>query len=1115
MSAENMPPSKGSQQSTPAPDATSMMREMHPDLFSDSEVLTRPQLAQQLFEFHLETLTNRNQETEFAYFCRRLAEKEICPNLRPQTGPTGGGDSKADSETIPISSELSSVWVGTDPKAASERWAFAFSAMKDWKRKARSDIEGIAGTNRGYTRIYYITNQYARDRNRAELEDDLKTTHGVDIHILDRTWITTAIFEHDRVDLAIEALHISDVALKPERKVGPRDLERETELAELDRDIADPERYRGAEYQKVEDCLRAALLARGLEKPRTDVEGYFARAARLAEEVGHQQQRLRVAYNYAWTGLWWYNDDNLLNSTYSGVEALARGSAQASDLEMLQNLWQLLVARVRYGHVTAEISQLASRTQTLKGELDRLCAETHRPNNALQARTNRLLVALNDAIEVGDVAAVEKVWSDFGQVVEDSKRLGDYPFEKFAKLLENMGDFDFGGNGFDALFEKVLSELEARRSDSAGGEMLLKRGFQKLEADEPYEAIRYFGRAQERFIKREDRQELISALMGASIAYEQAGLLWAARNNALAAAERCVAHYWEDGQFVRPTVPCLLKLIWLELQLGRISHTIEAMTLLDVFAQQLRIDEQRLQRFDDERRAQDGILGIHFLNATLDQLRTMELLPDVLETRGLFLPKAALLYALGHKNELRNEGFTVEHFPDDEIDRFMQLWANQPGQGQIPDKPITPAGQTVRFTTNLLGCEISVDVANNKTSIHLAEALLGAAEAFLSTSLDEGIAPYRADARMVIAPSESVASAPEVIESTIDGEAVLMLRHAPTFPVQDEANRMVYREALQLAVLRLIAHIAIISDPDEYFEQIAGEERAFARALTFSEIALTTANIFGDENDLSVEHLVKDCGAKRYELLRTEEWKQKKSKERHVKRDRPPPGFGDGGPPKELLEELKNIRHSERRIFSLIDLPLWDKAKWRATLYAQDWSQSPPVILGLGFRDVEAGRDIFAGWQKKLGPRDKDNLLRVCIVTGISRANPAAYSVVIGTNLKFSGDDRFAISVSRINRMDAQSSTNLDRFLRGFQRIGAYSIIPVHFADANVTPALEYDLSILKTSLVVRPAWEIGPNDPDMMGINEDDDPIIPEAHINDAPVLKVLEHKRQKEKKR
>jgi hypothetical protein len=62
------------------------MRAWRPYLFSDSESAARPQLPRAAFEDHLETLTSRKEETPFEHFCRRLAEKELCPNLRVQTG---------------------------------------------------------------------------------------------------------------------------------------------------------------------------------------------------------------------------------------------------------------------------------------------------------------------------------------------------------------------------------------------------------------------------------------------------------------------------------------------------------------------------------------------------------------------------------------------------------------------------------------------------------------------------------------------------------------------------------------------------------------------------------------------------------------------------------------------------------------------------------------------------------------------------------------------------------------------------------------------------------------------------------------------------------------------
>src|SRR5947209_3105859 len=145
------------------------LKARRPERFSDSVSENQPVLDRTLLEYHLDTLTNRSQETDFQNFARHLAEKEVCPNLLPQTGPTGGGDSKVDTETYPVADDLSQNWyVGIGREAASERWAFAISAKADWRTKVRSDIKKIAETKRGYSKAFFITNQFVRDRDRAE-----------------------------------------------------------------------------------------------------------------------------------------------------------------------------------------------------------------------------------------------------------------------------------------------------------------------------------------------------------------------------------------------------------------------------------------------------------------------------------------------------------------------------------------------------------------------------------------------------------------------------------------------------------------------------------------------------------------------------------------------------------------------------------------------------------------------------------------------------------------------------------------------------------------------------------------------------------------------------------
>ena len=156
-------------------------------------------------------MTSRNQETEFAYFARRLAQKEICPNLRPQTGPIGGGNSKVDSETIPVSSDVADVWVGGQSGGSESEVGFRLGAKEDWKTKVAQDVEKIASINRGYTPIYFITNQFARDKSRADSEDTLTQKFSIQVVILDRTWITKVVLEKGREELAIEALHINSL----------------------------------------------------------------------------------------------------------------------------------------------------------------------------------------------------------------------------------------------------------------------------------------------------------------------------------------------------------------------------------------------------------------------------------------------------------------------------------------------------------------------------------------------------------------------------------------------------------------------------------------------------------------------------------------------------------------------------------------------------------------------------------------------------------------------------------------------------------------------------------------------------------------------------------------
>ena len=261
------------------------LRARRPERFSDSVEVNHPYSIARMLEYHLHTLTNRSQETDFQHFAKHLAERELCPNLLPQTGPTGGGDSKVDAETYPVADDLSFVWyVGIGREAASERWAFAFSAKKDWRAKVHSDIDKIAQTGRGYAKAFFVTNQYVPDRSRAEVEDELRQKHGLDVRILDRTWILDKVFGGRHEQMTIQDLDIQTSA-RTQVKKGPHDLEREQDLEEIETRIKAASQDGQFGFQFVNDCAEATRLARGLEWPRTQVDGLFSRAERAAKRT--------------------------------------------------------------------------------------------------------------------------------------------------------------------------------------------------------------------------------------------------------------------------------------------------------------------------------------------------------------------------------------------------------------------------------------------------------------------------------------------------------------------------------------------------------------------------------------------------------------------------------------------------------------------------------------------------------------------------------------------------------------------------------------------------------------------------------------------------------------
>jgi hypothetical protein len=346
------------------------------------------------------------------------------------------------------------------------------------------------------------------------------------------------------------------------------DAERQRDLEELDHLIEDPARYQASEYQLAEDCLQTALLARGLGRPRTEIDGRFDRAERIARKREDTRQLFRILYQKAWTANWWFDDFAELDRIYRIAEPLVIDSEWAWDLEKLVNLWQVGNTWRQVKSTLHNDESWATYTARLREALSRHASNLDKPTCALWARTELVLMDLTDAVVRRE--RLPSLLTSISGILKDADGHPDYPVESIVQIIRELGRIVGGDETYDGLIEEVIQFQAKRVSKAEQGRIRLDLGSQKLEAGKTYDAIDQFAKAQSLLAQEEHKSEFVRALAGTALGYEAAGLLWAARANLVVALDRTLYEYLHDGQIPPQALPLLRKLVWVELQLGRI-----------------------------------------------------------------------------------------------------------------------------------------------------------------------------------------------------------------------------------------------------------------------------------------------------------------------------------------------------------------------------------------------------------------------------------------------------------------------------------------------------------------------------------------------------------------
>lgn len=949
----------------------------------------------------------------------------------------------------------------------SERWAFAFSAKKRWKEKARIDVKGIAETGRNYKKIICVTGQFARAKDRAKLEDELSKEFGTPVTIHDRAWIVKAVIEDERKDLAFNYLGIGQ-AVTDSHRLGPTDYSRARQLADIEKSLEDPAAFRGMESQRVTEALVAAKLSRGLEQARVEIDGRFARAIRLADADGNYRQRLEARYEKIWTGFWWFDDFDQLKATYGDFEKEALKSDHSANVAFLCNLHQLLVNCVVHGHMTREECDLDARTATLKTALEEIAGNNERPNNALEAETSILIIRMNVTVLSGKADELQDVWRGFMDVLERAAGLGEFKAERLVQIIEIGGQLAGNDPVYNELVEKLADFVSARSSEAEGSLILLKRAKQ-LSFSDRIEMIRLLGKATYGLAKKEYADQLIDAAQHLALAYRSAGLLWAARATCVFAAASIAIEGEEESTIPVIFIPTVKLWAWIALSLRHLPDLLGVIQLLNGALEVTPLTDDSKERLKNDIRELEYGLACIFLTLTDDELHKIESVPDILEGLGQFAARSALLYTLGYSDVLREDCSLPATESDEAVHEFYSLLASQPIAKQTRGVLIVNGVDRQCLTTSILGMRVELFFEGSETLILVAEAILGSLEAFFATALEQRVVAHTEKFKILLTESTEVAE-PAVVTESLDMEARVRWPHG--LSVVNFERQGEVRKFLAEVSVNVLATTMVIDDVAVFLDKLYGDEDVQRRMAMIA----TTPNSY---------HRVMSC-----HVSRLSDRKEAIRSEYPVKSPRPqlklvdfPVSESDDEDEDGIEEHKAPKSHRAIRVQSVIDTHAWDRAQWTATGFLQ-YRGRPGIALM--FKDEAAAKKIFERWQERFGSDDTKEEIYLAIIKNLPEQDPHHYIVMITSKSPEATDldpKQSIVVATRSMTMTPPSSSNLEQFLTAYSAAHEFYLMPSVISPQGAV-TMFHEVAVLKRTISVKNAKDLGPKDVERVALH-------------------------------
>ena len=1034
-------------------------RKLRPEEFSDSKIEYEIPLTKELFEKQLEILSTKKMQSNFENFIVRCAERLITPNIKPQTGPDGGGDGKVDAETYEVTTDISDKWyVANGGASEKEKWAFAISCKKQWKPKVTTDIEKVANTNRGYTRVLFFSNQFIKSSTRVDIEKDLSNKFNIEVSIFDALWCTNAVFYHGCKDIALDCLNFSDEYKKKREIIGEIDKYRLDRLDEIENSILGVQ-INGVDTGYIGELQEACILSRGLERPRIETEGRFSRALRECEYHGSTQQKFNIIYDHAWTSFFWFEDIDAVHKDLLKLKEFVNDNCSVIRIEKMTNILTNLINAERAGLIDSKKIEL--EIKYIKELCNTLEKRGDKPSSLLFLR---LYIAEQKLISrlLSKEPINEEIDAIRPLLLEAPSHL-EISFEAQYQIITNLNKVIDDNPKYEDLVDELTSIVRKTNSEQAAARIEMDRAIALVNKKRFKQSIRHFSFCIHPFEKEECMEELIktSGMMG--IALYEIGLPFSAMAYLVKSASMLLKTFYTSGNIPHLLMTVLQKLCEIELMLGRFVMYLNWYELMMIVSHNGQFSEE--ENFNETNMLHDGAWACRFAASDLEN-PVMSFLPDILERMEMFQSSECLKFYLGYADELDEEVRNI--FTQD---GWQDKMLNQPVFEQfLCDLNISTNGQA-KLQTTVNNCTLYVTYKNSCQNQIVAEIFLGAIESMLATMEMFEVLTISPEVYIEITETNDKSELKQLVKSN---EYLLC--------INKNYNDKDLWKCISMFIACFFSRNSMSKeDLMKMLQSKQDGEKLMDRVSNLLQVKQSISNVLGN--------IFKN---------KIEDWRKEKDKSYTLRRT----SF-EYNP-----KNYSNKRQQNLSFHSInTEMDIWEGAGWSGCGFGFDQFEPTPPIFGLAFENLERGKQIIAEWRAK-SEKGEPSVI-IYIIRGIDKGNPISYRVCVAPDVKKDElkEGRCFASMCRKHTMTPNTNWNLDTFERLYKQFGGcwFTAFQIDYNKQIIMPENFKD-TFKFTTIEFRNAWEIRLDDMAILALEPDDEPFIPEDKKNTAPILEVMD---------